>query len=59
MTGATFDQNPEFETMLASQTALGRIGAADDVGKAIASLLSSDNDWVNAQTIEVGGGYNI
>ena len=59
MTGATFDQNPEFETMLASQTALGRIGAADDVGKAIASLLSSDNGWVNAQTIEVGGGYNI
>ena len=59
MTGATFDQNPEFETMLASQTALGRIGAADDVGKVIASLLSSDNGWVNAQTIEVGGGYNI
>ena len=59
MTGATFDQNPEFETMLAGQTALGRIGAADDVGKAIASLLLEDNGWVNAQTIEVGGGYNI
>ncbi len=59
MTGATFDQHPEFETMLAGQTALGRIGAADDVGKAIASLLLEDNGWVNAQTIEVGGGYNI
>ena len=59
MTSGAFDQSPEFVTMLAGQTALGRIGAADDVGKAIASLLSSDNGWVNAQTIEVGGGYNI
>ena len=59
MTSGAFDQSPEFVTMLAGQTALGRIGAADDVGKVIASLLSSDNGWVNAQTIEVGGGYNI
>ena len=59
MTSGAFDQSPEFVTMLAGQTALGRIGAADDVGKAITSLLSSDNGWVNAQTIEVGGGYNI
>ena len=59
MTSGAFDQSPEFVTMLAGQPALGRIGAADDVGKVIASLLSSDNGWVNAQTIEVGGGYNI
>ncbi len=59
MTSGAFETMPEFETMLAGQTALGRIGAADDVGKVIASLLSSDNGWVNAQTIEVGGGYNI
>ncbi|RBA25347.1 hypothetical protein Hfont_0980 [Herminiimonas fonticola] len=45
--------------MLAGQTALGRIGEADDVGRVIASLLSEDNGWVNAQTIEAGGGYNI
>ena len=59
MTSDAFTQAPEFETMLAGQTALGRIGEADDVSKAIASLLGSDNGWVNAQTIEVGGGYNI
>lgn len=59
MTNEAFDQSPEFETMLASQTALGKIGEADDVGRVIASLLSEDNGWINAQTIEVGGGYNI
>jgi NAD(P)-dependent dehydrogenase (short-subunit alcohol dehydrogenase family) len=59
MTSAAFDQSPEFVTMLAGQTALGRIGAADDVGRVIASLLSSDSAWINAQNIEVAGGYNI
>lgn len=59
MTNGAFEQAPQFVTMLAGQTALGRIGEADDVGKVIASLLSIDNGWVNAQTIEVGGGYNI
>ncbi|MFL9877047.1 SDR family oxidoreductase [Herbaspirillum rhizosphaerae] len=59
MTSEAFDQSPEFESMLAGQTALGKIGAADDVGRVIAGLLSDDNAWINAQTIEVGGGYNI
>ena len=59
MTSGAFDQMPEFVTMLAGQTALGRIGAPDDVGRVIASLLSADNSWVNAQNIEVAGGYNI
>lgn len=51
--------NDEFETLLANQTALGRVGEPDDVGRMIASLLSDDNGWVNAQTIEVAGGYVI
>jgi NAD(P)-dependent dehydrogenase (short-subunit alcohol dehydrogenase family) len=51
--------NDEFETMLAGQTALGRVGEPEDVGRVIATLLSSDTGWVNAQTIEVGGGYII
>jgi len=51
--------NAEFEALLASQTALGRVGEADDVGRTIASLLSDDNLWINAQSIEVAGGYNI
>lgn len=59
MTSQALDQSPEFETLLAAQTALGRIGAPDDVGRVIAGLLSADNAWINAQTIEVAGGYNI
>jgi NAD(P)-dependent dehydrogenase (short-subunit alcohol dehydrogenase family) len=53
--GAVRD-NPEINNFLASQTALGRVGVPDDIGGAIASLLSEDNRWVNAQRIEVSGG---
>jgi NAD(P)-dependent dehydrogenase (short-subunit alcohol dehydrogenase family) len=59
MTSGAFNQMPEFETILARQTALGRIGAPDDVGRVIAGLLSADSGWINAQNIEVAGGYNI
>ncbi|ACB54433.1 probable short-chain dehydrogenase/reductase SDR [Crocosphaera subtropica ATCC 51142] len=48
--------NPEINNFIASQTALGRVGLPDDIGGAIASLLSEDNLWVNAQRIEVSGG---
>jgi NAD(P)-dependent dehydrogenase (short-subunit alcohol dehydrogenase family) len=48
--------NPEINNFIASQTALGRVGLPDDIGGAIASLLSEENRWVNAQRIEVSGG---
>jgi NAD(P)-dependent dehydrogenase (short-subunit alcohol dehydrogenase family) len=51
--------NDQFETMLAGQTALGRVGEPEDVGGVIASLLSDENRWINAQNIEVAGGYVI
>ncbi|MDE1916752.1 MAG: SDR family oxidoreductase [Sphingomonadales bacterium] len=51
--------NAAFEAMLAGQTALGRIGEPDDVGQMVASLLSDDHRWINAQTIELSGGYII
>ncbi|HHS9518523.1 TPA: SDR family NAD(P)-dependent oxidoreductase [Klebsiella quasipneumoniae subsp. similipneumoniae] len=49
----------EFEVLLAGQTVLGRIGEPDEVARVIAGLLSADYGWINAQTIEVAGGYNI
>ena len=49
----------EFEAMLADQTALGRVGEPEDIGGVIASLLSEENRWINAQNIEVAGGYII
>ncbi|MHB0951243.1 MAG: SDR family NAD(P)-dependent oxidoreductase [Allorhizobium sp.] len=53
------DKNPEFAALLASQTALGRVGEPEDVGRVIAMLLSKESDWINAQTVEVAGGYMI
>ncbi|WP_197727684.1 SDR family oxidoreductase [Rhizobium leguminosarum] len=49
----------EFETLLAGQTALGRVGEPDDVACMVASLLSDDNRWINAQNIEIAGVYII
>ena len=51
--------NDEFEAMLAGQTALGRVGEPEDVGRVVASLLSPESRWINAQSIEVAGGYII
>ncbi|MBZ9841307.1 SDR family NAD(P)-dependent oxidoreductase [Mesorhizobium sp. CA5] len=51
--------NAEINRMVAGVTALGRVGVPDDIGPMIASLLSDDNRWVNAQRIEVSGGMNI
>ena len=53
------DENPEFKQLLLDQTALNRIGESSDVGSVIASLVSSDTQWVNAQRIEVAGGFVI
>jgi NAD(P)-dependent dehydrogenase (short-subunit alcohol dehydrogenase family) len=49
----------EFEALLASQTALGRVGEAEEVGRVIAGLLTDEFGWVNGQSIEVGGGYSV
>jgi NAD(P)-dependent dehydrogenase (short-subunit alcohol dehydrogenase family) len=57
--GGAVRDNPDLNQYLASQTALGRVGLPDDIGGAIASLLSEDNQWVNAQRIEVSGGQSI
>ena len=57
--GGSVRDNPEINKFIASQTALGRVGVPDDVGGAIAALLSDENRWVNAQRIEVSGGQSI
>ena len=44
---------------IASHTALGRCGEPDDIGPIIASLMSDDLYWVNAQRIEASGGMHI
>jgi NAD(P)-dependent dehydrogenase (short-subunit alcohol dehydrogenase family) len=57
--GGMVRDNPEVNKHIAGITALGRAGLPDDIGPMIASLLSDDNRWVNAQRIEVSGGMAI
>ncbi len=51
--------NEEFEAKLATMASLGRVGEPDEVGSVVASLLADENRWINAQDIEVSGGYVI
>lgn len=55
--GGVVRDNPAINKRVAEGTALGRAGLPEDVGRMIASLLSEDNGWINAERIEVTGGY--
>jgi NAD(P)-dependent dehydrogenase (short-subunit alcohol dehydrogenase family) len=57
--GGMVRDNPEVNKRVAEVTALGRVGLPEDIGPMIASLLSEDNRWINAQRIEVSGGMVI
>ena len=57
--GGMVRDNPEINRRISEATALGRPGLPDDIGPMIASLLSEDNRWINAQRIEVSGGMMI
>src|SRR5271168_5408987 len=57
--GGMVRDNPAVNKHVADMTALGRAGLPDDIGPMIASLLSEDSRWVNAQRIEVSGGMSI
>jgi NAD(P)-dependent dehydrogenase (short-subunit alcohol dehydrogenase family) len=54
--GGAVRDDAQLNAFVAAQTALGRAGRAEDIGKVVASLLSDDHAWVNAQRIEASGG---
>jgi NAD(P)-dependent dehydrogenase (short-subunit alcohol dehydrogenase family) len=54
--GGAVRDNPQINSFIAAQTALGRVGRPDDIGGVVASLLSPENAWINGQRIEVSGG---
>lgn len=53
---AAIRNNPQMKGFLASQTALGRVGEAEDIGGLVAFLCSEDAGWINGQRIEASGG---
>ncbi len=54
--GGAVRDNAALNAMVASNTALGRVGVPDDIGAAIALLFSEGSHWINAQRIEASGG---
>ena len=54
--GGAVRDNAQLNAHLASLSAFGRVGVPDDVGGAVAALLSGGNGWVTGQRIEVSGG---
>ena len=54
-----FEQFPEFIPPIVADTTLDRLGESDDIGRAIAALLSDDLAWITGEVIEVSGGYKL
>ena len=57
--GGMLRENQHLQAEIAAQTALRRIGEPDDVGGAIAALISPTSRFVSAQRIDVSGGLGV
>lgn len=57
--GGAVRDNPAINAGITAVTALGRVGLPDDVGSAVAALLSDANGWITGQRIEVSGGMML
>jgi len=57
--GGRVRDNAELNKTIAANTALGRVGLPDDIGNAIAMLLSPESSWINGQRIEASGGQAL
>ena len=54
--GGMVRDDPDLNTLVASMTAMGRVGVPEDIGPMIASLLDGENRWMTGQRLEVSGG---
>ncbi|MED5523669.1 MAG: SDR family oxidoreductase [Pseudomonadota bacterium] len=54
--GGMVRDNPDVHEKVKGFTALGRVGQPEDIGKAVAMLLSNDSGWITGQRIEASGG---
>lgn len=54
--GGAVRDNAELNAFVASNTALGRAGQADDIGLAMSALLGEGGRWITGQRIEASGG---
>jgi NAD(P)-dependent dehydrogenase (short-subunit alcohol dehydrogenase family) len=56
---ASILQDPQQVQAFSNQTALGRIGAAEDIAAVVAFLASPDAAWVTGQYVEASGGLKL
>ena len=54
--GGRVRDNAELNKIIASQTALGRVGLPEDIGAVVSLLLSPAAHWITGQRIEASGG---
>lgn len=54
--GGAVRDNPHVNAFVALNTALGRAGKPDDIGGAVAALLSERMGWTNGVTVAASGG---
>jgi NAD(P)-dependent dehydrogenase (short-subunit alcohol dehydrogenase family) len=57
--GGAVRDNPQLNAQIAGVTAQGRVGLPDDIGGAVAALLSDGTQWMTGQRIEVSGGMML
>lgn len=57
--GGVVRDNEQVNKVIASNTALGRVGLPDDIGGVVAFLCSEEACWVNAQRLEASGGMHL
>ncbi len=57
--GGAVRDNAEVNQYIASQTVLGRVGQSDDIGAALAQIVSNECHWLNGQRVELSGGMYL
>jgi NAD(P)-dependent dehydrogenase (short-subunit alcohol dehydrogenase family) len=57
--GGAVRDNAQLNAQVAGITAQGRAGLPDDIGGAVAALLSEGTQWITGQRIEVSGGMML
>lgn len=54
--GGAVRDNKDINAYVAQGIALGRVGLPDDIGGAVAAILSDDMGWANGTTFDISGG---
>jgi len=57
--GGAVRDSADYNNLISSQTALGRVGLPDDIGSVVAFLCSDLSKWINGQRVEVSGGFRL